>query len=75
MSPTLQDLKDASSILPAPQRAELAYFLLQSLEPEEDGWADAWREELERRLKQIRAGEVVGIPAEEVLTRLRERYP
>jgi putative addiction module component (TIGR02574 family) len=75
MTPTLQDLKDASSGLPAPQRAELAHFLLRSLEPEEEGWADAWRQELARRLEQIRTGQVVGVPAEDVLGRLRERYP
>jgi len=75
MTSTLQELKDASVGLPAPQRAELAHFLLRSLEPEEDGWAEAWQEELARRLQDIRTGQVVGVPAEEVLTRLRERYP
>jgi putative addiction module component (TIGR02574 family) len=75
MTPTLQDLKDASSGLPAAERAELAHFLLRSLAPEESGWGEAWREELGRRLQEIRAGQVVGVPAEEVLSRLRERYP
>ena len=75
MTPTLQDLKNASSSLPAPQRAELAHFLLRSLEPEEGGWAEAWRAELGRRLEEIRSGRVAGVPAEEVLGRLRERYP
>jgi putative addiction module component (TIGR02574 family) len=75
MTPTLQDLKDASSGLPAAERAELAHFLLRSLAPEEGGWVEAWREELGRRLQEIRAGQVVGIPSEEVLGRLRERYP
>ncbi|HBI44669.1 MAG TPA: addiction module component [Planctomycetales bacterium] len=75
MTPTLQDLKNVSSSLPAPQRAELAHFLLRSLDPEEDGWAEAWRTELAGRLEQIRSGHVVGVPAEEVLGRLRERYP
>ncbi len=75
MTATLQDLKDASAALPSPQRAELAHFLLQSLETEEDGWAEAWREELSRRLQDIRSGQLVGVPAEEVLNRLRERYP
>ena len=50
MTPTLQDLKEASSGLPAPQRAELAHFLLRSLEPEEDGWAEAWKRCLEANL-------------------------
>lgn len=75
MSPTLQDLKDASVGLPAAERAELAHFLLSSLEPEEEGWQAAWQAELSRRLEEIRSGTVVGIPAEEVLARLRERYP
>jgi putative addiction module component (TIGR02574 family) len=75
MTPTLEDLKNASSSLPAPQRAELAHFLLRSLDPEEDGWPEAWRTELARRLEEIRSGQVVGVPAEEVLGRLRERYP
>lgn len=75
MIPMLQDLKDASANLPASQRAELAHFLLRSLESEEDGWAEAWQEELARRWEEIRTGQVRGVPAEEVLSRLRERYP
>jgi putative addiction module component (TIGR02574 family) len=73
MTLTLQELKDASSGLAAPERAELAHFLLRSLEPEEEGWAEAWREELGRRLQEIRSGQIVGVPAEDVLARLRER--
>lgn len=71
---SLEQVKDAATRLPFSERAELAQFLLQSLEPQEDGWADAWRDELTRRLEEIRTGQVVGIPAEEVLGRLRERY-
>ena len=75
MTPTLQNLKDAAATLPAEDRAELAHFLLESLEPVEEGWADAWREELSRRMEEIRTGKAMGIPAEDVLARLRERYP
>ena len=75
MPPTLQELKDASASLPSPERAELAHFLLQSLEPEEGGWAEAWQEELSRRVQEIRSGQVIGVPAEDVLKALRERYP
>jgi putative addiction module component (TIGR02574 family) len=74
MTPTLQDLKDACSNLPAPQRAELVRFLEQSLEVGEDEWADAWGDELGRRLEELRSGQVKGVPAEEVLQRLRDRY-
>lgn len=74
MTPTLQDLKDACSNLPAPQRAELARFLEESLEVGKEQWADAWRDELGRRLEELRSGRVKGVPAEEVLERLRECY-
>ena len=76
MSPSLQELKAASSSLPASERAELAEFLLHSLKPDSDeGWAAAWQEESARRLAEMRTGEVKGIPAEEVLAWLREHYP
>ncbi len=75
MGLTLQELKSAAADLPAPDRAALADFLIQTLEPEEQGWAEAWREELDRRMDDLRSGKVIGVPAEEVLARLRERYP
>jgi putative addiction module component (TIGR02574 family) len=75
MNLTFQELRDASANLPPPQRAELAHFLLRSLEPQEEGWTEAWHEELTRRMAEIRSGEVKGIPADEVLRGLRERYP
>jgi putative addiction module component (TIGR02574 family) len=75
MSPSLDDLKVTISALAPAQRVELAHFLLESLEPQEEGWAEAWREELVRRLEEIRSGQVVGVPAEEVLQQLSERYP
>jgi putative addiction module component (TIGR02574 family) len=74
MTPTLQELKDASATLPPTQRAELAHFLLQSLDPDEDGWAEAWQEELSHRLNDIRSSKVVGVPTDEVLKQLRERH-
>jgi putative addiction module component (TIGR02574 family) len=75
ISATLQDLKNAVSELPNPQRAELAHFLLQSLDPEEEGRAESWETELAQRLDDIKTGRVVGVPAEDVLARLRKRYP
>jgi putative addiction module component (TIGR02574 family) len=75
MALTLQELKDAAIQLSASDRAALAEFLLRSLEPEEEGWAEAWGEELDRRMAEIRSGSVVGIPAEEVLARLSVPLP
>jgi hypothetical protein len=45
------------------------------MEEEDDDWIRAWEDELARRVEEIRSGQVVGIPAEDVLKALRERYP
>jgi hypothetical protein len=65
MNPTLQQLKDAASALPARERAELAEFLLRSL----DGQDEARAEGLalaEQRMAEVLAGEVAGASAGEV---------
>ena len=65
MSPTLQELKDAASGLPLSERAELAQFLLGSLdEQDEQRCATEWLALAELRMVEIRAGGVVGVPAE-----------
>jgi len=57
------------------ERAELAYYLLSSLEPEEEGATAAWDAEISRRVAEIRSGKANGRPAEQVFAELRERYP
>jgi putative addiction module component (TIGR02574 family) len=71
MSPSLEQIKSTLSELPPSEKAELAYFLLDSLEPADEGVAEAWRVELRRRAAEIRSGKVIGKPVEEVLARLR----
>lgn len=58
-----------------PEHADLAYFLLTSMKPEDEGTEAAWRVEIARRVAEIRSGSAVGRPVEEVLVELRERYP
>ena len=73
MSLTLQELKNVTSSLPAAERAELAQFLLGSLdEPDEEGTRSEWLALAERRMAEVRAGKVVGIPAAEVVKGLLE---
>jgi putative addiction module component (TIGR02574 family) len=57
------------------ERAELAYFLLSSLEPAEEGAAAAWDAEISKRVAEIRSGKANGKPPEQVFAELRERYP
>jgi putative addiction module component (TIGR02574 family) len=70
MSPSLEHLKPTVDCLPAAERAELAQYLLRSLEPEEEGAKAEWLGLAERRMAEVHAGQVVGIPAEQVLNNL-----
>jgi putative addiction module component (TIGR02574 family) len=76
MSETLETLKSQLVALPPGDRAELADFLIDSLEEESEGDVDAtWNAELDRRMADIRSGQVTGKPAEQIFAELRERFP
>ncbi len=71
----LEQLKPILAALSAPERAELASFLLHSLDQQEDVGAEAaWDTELARRVAEMESGKVVGIPAAQVFAELREKY-
>ena len=57
------------------ERAELAYAFLCSLEPEEEGAAEAWDAELSRRMAEIRTGQASGKPAAQLFAELRRKRP
>jgi putative addiction module component (TIGR02574 family) len=59
------------------ERAELAQFLINSLDGDDDDDADveaAWDAELARRADGIQQGTAVGTSADQVFTELREKY-
>jgi putative addiction module component (TIGR02574 family) len=69
---SLQELKDAASCLPASERAELAQYLMQSLDDQDEQEVRAeWLAFAEQRMAEVRAGKVVGVPAGKVLKSLR----
>ncbi len=73
---TVEQIKSQLLTLTQTERADLAYFLLQSLDGEEESEEEvevAWAAELSRRAEEIKSGKVAGIPAEEVHARLREK--
>jgi putative addiction module component (TIGR02574 family) len=75
MSETLEELKSQLELLTAEERAELAHFLIRSLDGEEDdGVEAAWEAELTRRTEEILSGTAIGRPADEVFKELREKY-
>jgi putative addiction module component (TIGR02574 family) len=71
----IEQWKSQLGSLPQQERAELAHFLLQTLEPEDEGVEEAWAREIANRVAQIQAGETVGQPAEDVFAELREQFP
>jgi putative addiction module component (TIGR02574 family) len=77
MSETAERLKASLLELPEVDRLELANFLYDSLPPA-PGVLDAddtgFDAVLQRRLDDLESGKVVGIPAEQVMKRLREKY-
>jgi putative addiction module component (TIGR02574 family) len=75
MTVSLEELKTTASQLGSSERAELAHHLLRTLEPTEEGAAEEWLALAERRMADVRAGRVVGIPAEQVLESMRRPRP
>lgn len=75
MSTMLDELKSTVSGLPVPERAELAHYLLSTLESPDEGAPAEWLAVAEERMSEIHSGRVVGIPAEKVLESLRRPRP
>ena len=73
MSLTLDQIVEETRQLPRAQVAELVDRLTFELHDGPDAETDAaWAEEVERRLAEIRSGQVQGIPGEEVMARARK---
>lgn len=70
----MQDILDSAKSLPAAERLCIVDELLRTLNAEESSIDEAWAIECERRLDQVRTGEVTPIPGEEVFARIRARY-
>lgn len=73
---TLKEITDEALKLPTKDRAELVYVRIRSLdsEPEEPSpeHERLWREEIERRYREIKDGTVRLIPGDEAFARVRQ---
>ena len=75
MTKGAEQMKSELSQLSAQDRAELARFLIQSLDDDdadEDAEA-AWDAELTRRAEEIETGRVEGVPADQVFAEIRRK--
>lgn len=71
MSMSVDELKSQAAALSSAQRAELAHYLLTTLDSEDEGVELAWRAEIDRRVSEIRSGNAKGRSADEILAELR----
>ena len=75
MSETAEKLKLELSRLSTSERAEIAHFLIHSLdESTDDNVEAAWDIELNKRLEDIQQGTAKGEPLDKVFSELREKY-
>ncbi|MEA5594270.1 addiction module protein [Rivularia sp. UHCC 0363] len=74
MSETAEKFKLELSQLSTKERAEIAYFLIHSLDEDVDDNLDAWDTELTQRLEDINRKTAIGEPSSQVFSELREKY-
>lgn len=75
MSETAEKLKLELSQLSVKERAEIAYFLIHSLdEGRDDNLETVWDTELIQRLEDINRQTAIGEPISQVFSELREKY-
>ena len=74
MTVVMEKLKTELAGLTPTERAELAHFLIDSID---DGWDEgseaAWDDELARRAAEISNGKIQGKPVEQVFAVLHEK--
>lgn len=74
MSAKLAEIQMQAKQLDSEERAQLASFLLETLEPSDSGdVAQAWETEIKARWDEIERGEVKLIPATEVFADIRRK--
>lgn len=75
MRKTAETLKQELSQLSKQDRAEIAYFLIHSLDEDgDDNITEAWDEELTQRLAEINEGTAKGESVDTVLLELKQKY-
>ena len=74
MSTILAELEQKAIELSPEERSRLALFLIESLEPADEGdIEEAWRIEAERRFAEVDSGEARLVPGDQVFANVRRR--
>jgi putative addiction module component (TIGR02574 family) len=76
MTSSVEQIKSQARGLTIAERADLAYYLITTLdEPVDDGAKEEWDSEIDRRMTDVLSGTATGHSIEEVLAEMRERCP
>jgi len=71
----VDEITEQALALPSDARALLVDRLVESLDPVEGGELhQLWADEAQRRLRDLRSGEVEAVPGEIAEIKLREKY-
>lgn len=68
-----KELFDEAISLPVEVRAQLVDKLLQSLNPTQTAIDELWAKEAEKRVEEIKTGQVKTIPGKQVFKKIRSR--
>lgn len=77
MPKTLSQVVQDAAELPASDRLKLARLILDLTELDMDSPEQVqteWEEEIQKRLRELRSGQVTGVPLEEVKRRIEARF-
>ena len=71
---TTKELIEQAASLPVEERAILADSILRSLNPPESSLDAEWAAVAQRRLRELRSGEVKPVPGGEVFAKVWKRF-
>ena len=73
MNTSVEQVLDAALALPDGERVEIVEALIASFQPEDRPFDESWREVIQRRSDELRAGLVTPVPWAEVKNGAREK--
>lgn len=68
------DLFSMAEALPIDEKSRLVERLLDSMYPNQSEIDELWKIEAERRVEEVRTGNVIPIPGDQVFNEIRERF-
>jgi putative addiction module component (TIGR02574 family) len=71
---TTKEIIEEVASLPVEERARVADSILRTLNPPEDAIDRKWVQVAQRRLAELRSGQVKPVPGEQVFAKVRKRF-